>query len=118
MSGQDSVLDFLVNHGSTVGVVVLASLTTLAGMFLNRPARHAVKRPRPSAKEENIMEYMCDVRLGRPETPDCSKTGCWNAKKDCLQTTWAGCAGFPYKKQRLDTKVKSVPCLYHVFLID
>ena len=63
MSGQDNVLDFLVNHGSTVGVIVLASLTTLAGMFLNRPARHAVKRPRPGAKEENIMEYMCDVRL-------------------------------------------------------
>ena len=63
MSGQDNVLDFLVNHGSTVGVVVLASLTTLAGMFLNRPGRHAVKHPRPSAKEENIMEYMCNVRL-------------------------------------------------------
>ncbi|MBR4878189.1 MAG: hypothetical protein IKU14_10840 [Rhodocyclaceae bacterium] len=63
MSGQDSVLNFLVNHGSTVGVIVLASLTTLAGMFLNRPERRAVEPPRQSAKEENIMEYMCGVRL-------------------------------------------------------
>ena len=63
MSGRDSVLNFLVNHGSTVGVVVLATLTTLAGMFVKQPARRAVKPPRKSAKEENLMKYMCEVRL-------------------------------------------------------
>ena len=63
MRWLDSLLSFLMDHGSTVGVVVLATLTTLAGMFLNRPARRAVKRRRQSAKEENIMEYMCNVRL-------------------------------------------------------
>lgn len=63
MSWLDRVLNFLMDHGSTVGVVVLATLTTLAGMFVNRPGRRAEKRHCRTAGENTIMEYMCDVRL-------------------------------------------------------
>lgn len=59
----DSLLSFLMDHGSTVGVVVLATLVTLAGMFVNHPGRRAGRRHCRTADKGNIMEYMCDVRL-------------------------------------------------------
>lgn len=63
MLWQDTVLTFLMNHGSTVGVVVLGTLVTLAGMFISLRDCRVKMRSCRTAREEQSVKYSCNVCL-------------------------------------------------------
>ena len=60
---EEHILTFLMNHGSTVGVVVLAELGMFAGMFVRWRDCRGKKRSCRTTQEERIVKYVCNVRL-------------------------------------------------------